>query len=297
MINKSYSSLNDQDAARGVSVLNAKGISFFALITQAFSFIVGIAALPLRLFLRKNLGERTIRPGMFLLSIALHIYYFTIFDSWLLILTILSREGDLSLDHLFPSGLFLLLNPYFIFLFFVIQKGVRHFKQKFREGKNNQTGYSYHRGESKYFDSWHGKKVWGMNANDQIIRMIVEPRFVFKLGLLMVFVPLMITLFTTLILSVETVSLYSLFASLACTGLVLALDGLCLFIDELSLFLAKRDHVLDMLDGQDDMKEMMESREEIEKGRSFSQLKNGTNSTEEFMDEGIVINQPDEPLA
>jgi hypothetical protein len=78
---------------------------------------------------------------------------------------------------------------------------------------------------------------------------------------------------------------------------VLALDGLCLFIDELSLFLAKRDHVLDMLDGQDDMKEMMESREEIEKGRSFSQLKNGTNSTEEFMDEGIVINQPDEPLA
>lgn len=270
MINKSYSSLNDSEAIKGMSSFNMKGLTVMGLITQAFSFIIAAASIPLRLFLRDNLGERTIKPMMFLIAIALHIYYFTIFDV-ILVLIAASVVDDFSTNQMIQMGLIGLLNPYFIFLVLVIRKGIKHYRQKIREAVNHQTGYTFYRGDSKYFASWAGKKVHGFTADDNIIRMIVEPKAVLKLGFAVFLLCTAISLYSVFI--AETENAYALFFafSLGCTGLVLVLDAICLFIDELSLFLGKRDKVLDTLDGQTDMLEIRMGREQIEEGRKLVQ--------------------------
>lgn len=276
MINKSYSSLNDSEAIRGMSSFNMKGLTVMGLLYQAFSFIIASASIPLRLFLRENLGERTIKPMMFLFSIAIHIYYFTIFDIIFVVLAA-TVVDDFSTNQMIQMGVMGLLNPYFIFLIVVIRKGIKHYKQKVREAANYQTGYTFHRGDSKYFTDSIGKKVHGFYADENIVRMIVEPKAVFKLGMALFLVCSAVSLYSFFI--AETENPYVLFFafSIGCTGLVLALDAICLFIDELSLFLGKRDKVLDILDSQDDMNEIKLGREQIEKGRSQTRAKNDSN--------------------
>jgi len=272
MINKSYSSLGDGEAMRGLSTWNTKNISFTGLLFQAFDFVIGVAALPLRLFLRENLGERSIKFGTFLLSIGLHIYYFTIFDI-LLVLGGAAMLDDLTNEKMLLIGLFALINPYFIFLILVFRKGVKHFKQKIKAAKNNEVGYSYSRGVSKYFSNLKEGQAWGFDIDDRVVRIIVEPRSVFKVGMILFLGSLAIVLYMIFISESESSYVYVFFASLGCTGLVLSFDAICLFIDEFSLFMKRRDKVLDMLDGQEDMSKLMNEKVKIEEGRKLSQQK------------------------
>ena len=290
MINKSHSSLNDMEALRGASILNAKNITFWGLLTQAFSFIVGISALPLRLFLRKNLGERSIRPGTFLLSIALHIYYFTIFDALFVFLGTVpfNMDGKITTENVVIFGLIILFNPYFIFLFSVTRRGIKHFRQKIREAKNSQTAYSYSHGDSKYFTGWKGGKVWGFTVDDTITRMIVEPKSIFKYGMVTFLFCLAVYLYLIFYAKPDTSYLALFLVSLACTGLVFSFDAICLFIEEFTLFTNKRDKVLDMLDGQDDMQEIMQEKGILEKARINEQMKNSNTALEDTEDDVIL---------
>jgi len=268
MINKSHSSINDMDALRGSSILDAKNISFWGLLTQAFSFVVGISALPLRLFLRKNLGERSIRPGTFILSIALHIYYFTIFDALLILLSIVSLDlGEVTTEQMIRLAVFILVNPYFIFLILVIRKAIIHFRQKIREAKSGQVSHSYYRGESRYFSNRKDGKIWGFTINETITRMLVEPKSIFKYGLVIFFCCLAILLYIILILEYKSEYLNAFLASLGCTGLVISFDAICLFLEEFTLFMSRRDKFLDMLDAQDDMSELVKEKNKIKNER------------------------------
>jgi len=289
MINKSYSSLNDREAMQGVASLG-RGISFSSLIFQAFHFVVGVAALPLRLLLRDDLGERTVRPGAFLLSVALHIYYFTIFDL-LIALGATSAITNPSNEDIAILVIVALSNPYFIFLVIVIRRGIKHFKQKIRAARSNQTGYSYAAGKSRYFEKWIGRTVYGFDVNDSIIRLIIEPRAILKWGILTFLACLGIVLWMVFLLDSEASYIYIFIISLGCTGLVAAFDAICLFIDELALQLRKRDKVLDMLDAQDDANELMQYRAKIEEGRTTAGNNQQEADSADLEDDIIVVNE------
>lgn len=277
MINKSYSSLSDSEARAGFSLVNSKGVTFSTLLFQAFNFVVGIAALPLRIFLRSNLGERTIKPGSFLLAIGLHIYYFTIFDGLLFTLGAIPLFKDTSLNEIFidPNRLlitlfFFLFNPYFIFLLIVIIRGIKHFKQKIREAQENKVGYTFYRGDSRYFKDWLGGNTWGFLIDETVLRTIVEPRAIFKYGIVSFLFSLAIIMLMIFIFEYESGYLLLFFASLGCTGLVLGFDALCLALDEFALFYSKREKALDLLDGKEDMDKLSKQKMSIEEGRVSS---------------------------
>ena len=179
---------------------------------------------------------------------------------------ILEKKG-VGWVEIFTFSIFILLNPYFIFLVLVIIRGVKHFKQKIQEAKNNNIGYTYSRGESRFFNSWMGQKTWGFHIDELITRMIVEPRAVLKYGLVLFLFSLAIVLFMILILESKASYIYMILASLGCTGLVFAFDAICLFIDELALFLSKRDKVLDIIDSKVDATAITEERDKIVDGK------------------------------
>lgn len=267
MINKSHSSMSDRDAIH--SMTSIYRYNFIGTLFQALNFIVGIAAIPLRLFLRKDIGERSIRPISFFLSIALHIFYFTIFDI-LLLLGIMELLDDMSYEG---SGAALkltvaiLLNPYLILLIMSIVFGVKHFKQKIEEGRNNQTYYSYSRGKSRFFKPSKTNKVWGFIRTEDMVRLLVEPRFVFVFGLLTFAICLSGILYFHFISENAPPLLLSLLISFGCTGLVLMFDAICLFADEMGIFLQQRDKALDILDAREDATTILGIQNEIEKNR------------------------------
>lgn len=290
MINKSHSSINDMAALRGSSILDNKDITFWGLFTQAFSFVVGISALPLRLFLRKNLGERSIRPGTFMLSIALHIYYFTIFDALLILVSIISLDlGEVTTEQMIRLAVFILINPYFIFLILVIRKAIIHFRRKIREAKSGQVSHSYYRGESRYFSNRKGGKIWGFTIDETTTRMLVEPKSIFKYGLVLFFCCLAILLYMILITESNSEYLTAFLASLGCTGLVISFDAICLFLEEFTLFMSKRDKVLDMLDSQDDMSEIVKEKAKIENERKNINPSNPNNNLSGLEDEDVKL--------
>lgn len=239
--------------------------SFVTFIMGAFSFVVGVAALPLRFILRENLGERTVRPFSFVLAIALHIYYFTVFDAAIMFVSVLSVSGDpfqtLGLKQFIYAGLFILFNPYSLFLFWSIRRAIKHYKQKIRDALNNDMSYTYYRGDSRYFKSWHKPTIYGFEANDKTIRVLGEPKAICVIGFAIAIVSAVIL--ATLILIVETESLLLLTtaATFFATGLVLVLDSVFLAIDEVSLVLSRRDKVLDILDSERDAQTIVEQKD------------------------------------
>ncbi len=76
MIQGSLVKMDGMEAARGFYGMSPKSNAFIGLIAHGYYFLVGAGAIPARLLLRKNLGERAFSPFAFLLCIAFFAYYF-----------------------------------------------------------------------------------------------------------------------------------------------------------------------------------------------------------------------------
>lgn len=287
MINKSYSSLTDKEAISGASNV-FKGWNIATFILGAFSFLIGIAALPLRLILRDNIGERSIRPFAFILALGIHIYYFTQFDTLVAVISVLGIHGD-PFDGL--SGyqaigflfLFASINPYTLFLFWVFRRGIKHFRQKIREAQSGHVGYSYYRGESRFFSAWDKPTIYGFPTSQDSIRMLGEPKAIIVIGIATSFSSALLLLFSAFVLETESVLLVATLATVFATGLVISFDGLCLMLDEISLALNRRDKVLDMLDSEEDLKLIVGQKDEMkaERLQSSNHSKDNLSSEEE----------------
>ena len=271
MINKSYSSLTDKEAASG-AVGALRGWGFASFLLGAFSFIIGVAALPLRLVLRKNIGERSVRPFAFILSIALHIYYFTIFDSMIAALAILGVDSSVfegvGYEGLIYLALFALINPYTLLLLWAVRMGVLHFKQKIKEAQEGKTGYTYYRGESRYFVNWDKPSINGFETNEDSIRALAEPKAVAAIALTVSLLSAIAILILIFLVESKSVLLVASLATIFATGLVVFLDAICLAIDEISLVLGRRDKVLDMLDSEEDANTLMGQKDEMQDQRA-----------------------------
>mgnify|MGYP006870839508 CR=1 FL=1 len=67
--------MDGMETARGFYGMNPTKSPFLGMIVHSYYFLVGAGAIPARLYLRKNMGERAFSPFAFLLSFGFFAYY------------------------------------------------------------------------------------------------------------------------------------------------------------------------------------------------------------------------------
>lgn len=287
--------MDNQSSVRGFFSLYPTQNVFINALIYGYFFLVSAGGIPIRLFLRKNMGERAFSLLGFVTCIAFYLSYGIL----LTIMMSQSSEGISStyqqiIGGIFEGGFFerlenlilmsflLLINPLTIFLYLTFRFGVSHFKEVIAKARENLLEYSLYRGEGKYFDHKKGKRLLGYEIDNTLIRMVVEPTAVWKFLL-----PVLVFAWIVLI-SVDYdysgqlgVLLEYLLVSSIVTLLSMSFSSLCVFLEELGMVMKVRNSVLDMIDGEVDMQLILKLKEEITNGQNIGILRNNIISIEE----------------
>lgn len=272
MLQGSVNKVDGLNSARGLYSFNGKSSAFFQGLTTFFYSGIGAAAIPARLMLRKNFGERAFSPMAVLISVCFYIYL--TFNVFLLGLSDIDDEGFPVLGAV---GMFIfVLIPFNSFTFFIIKiirKAYKHFKNIYSNKEHDTYKYSYYRGEPiyhKYADKI-GTQIFGYKVDEKLIRIYFEPKgFALKhlaIGLVSLVISILIIVFVIagfiggtealLILAIPTVLLYAYSISNLC----LSISGFCLLLEELAIAKKIRDSVLDIYDGEYDMQFILKQKE------------------------------------
>ena len=261
MIQGSLNKMQGVTALKGLYSLDPKSNIVIDIFLQAYNFIVAIGAIPLRLLLRKNLGERAISPFafvVFLIAYLTHGYLIGI-----VIQAAFETGNNTIFDGLDPA------NPLFIILIIIIVKGITHFGRVILNASSNNIGYSYYRGESVFFqknykhqDKW----LFGLPKNDEYIRMIKEPVISLLVGTFLFLGFFFVLKYQSWDFDYMEM-LILVFANISTIGLIMIFSGICLFLEEFGIMMRTRAAVLDLIDAEEDMKIIAEQKELIESNR------------------------------
>lgn len=278
MLLGALSKMDTMESARGFYGINPQKSPIMGLIVNSYYFLVGAGAIPARLFFRKNMGERAFSPFAFLLCLGFFAYYviypnedFMLFGSILgNIGAIDIAKGQLGFVELITANL--ILNACILFLGWMIWKGIIHFKYIIKKAKLNTGGYSYYRGEGKYFEHRLGGTKWGFKIDERFIRMIIEPLTTIRAGLLLFIGSIAIGFAFYYVMKdtpnmVVAISLIIL-GWLNNLSLLILFSGICLFLEEFGIMMRIRGAALDMIDGEYDMQFVLKKKEELQSGSS-----------------------------
>ena len=249
-------------------------------ILQLAYFIIGAGAVPVRLLLRKNFGERTIPPLALFISLVFHTYYvfehISVFNLLGLFLqNLFGKENLNSINNWDGIRLALLfgvfvINFYGYYLYQVFYKrGRRHFKALINAARNNQVKISsYYRGDGQYFRERMGTVIktplGRLTVDEDIQRMVVEPWEVTKIALKILLVSIVLTtVFVLVPFTLLTQILCVLAQSLGATAIMIMLSAICLFLEELGIFLRIRGTALDILDGEEDLQVILAQKSQL----------------------------------
>lgn len=268
MLQSSLNKMDGVEAVKGLSSLGPDSNAIIGALIQGYFFIVSVGALPIRLILRKNLGERSFTIFGFIVSMCFYIFYGIFLGGFGVISLVTQFFGEIEITWLTNIRIFL-LNPFFIFMLVVISKAVTHFKDIFRKIRTNQIQYSYFRGESIYFKKRKGGKKWGFEIDERFIRMVIEPLAVLRIGLLIFLVAAGVVSFNYFyILMTKTLLFFQpILIWTAILGLTLVFSALCLFLEEFGIMMRIRNSVLDLIDADIDMQIVMKKRVEMASGQ------------------------------
>lgn len=189
---------------------------------------MAIAAFPVKLFFRENLGERAVRiidPFIYLVAFG-QLGLWTIVASFLLNMVILGSTND----GFTPMTILLSIPfPSMIFLFWLFRKSYKYFKSIHLHQEIDYTlrVHSFYRGDSKYFKKLIGKPYKSIIIRQLHIQLFFEPLLTLLFGLALLFVDMTLSV-------------------------ALMVGGVCLFIDEWEVIRKRRDMILDSLDGEMD---------------------------------------------
>ena len=290
MLQGSLSKMDGMESAKGFYGMSPKNNAIFGAIAQSYYFLIGTGAIPARLFLRTNLGERAFSPFAFLLCVLFFVYYgFVPFDEEFIVLGITGLAGstgayemlggDVLLGNNFDLSMFvtanIVLNPCLWFVIWLIIKGVKHFKSVVMRIKENHQQYSYYRGDGKYFRHRLGGKKWGFDVDERFIRMVIEPLLVLRAGFILFVIGLIAGTCTYYWGKEQIESLGYLLIFLGWTanfGLLTLFSGFCLFLEEYGIMVRIRDAALDLIDGEYDMAFIIKKKEEIQLGKADSEV-------------------------
>lgn len=281
--------MSNQAALRSFLGMSPKHNMLINAMFHVYFFAVSSCSIPVRLLLRKNMGERAFSLFSFLTCI----FFFLL--SNVLILSMRFNDGGyldssyslllkLPTDGSFFQGqiqsftliiFLLLINPTFILTVIIIKFGVSHFRDCIKGIEDNRLHYSQYRGDSIYYDKNQGDTFLGYPITPLLTRMVVEPLSIIKLIAPTLFIFLMLLL----TVNYETPSIPGFFTKYALEGMLLALfmilfSSLCLFLDELGIWMKVRSSVLDLIDGEVDMETMMRLKTEIVQNKEVGKLRN-----------------------
>ena len=237
-------------------------IEFFYYI---FRTLLSVASYIGKIFLRRNLGERTY--GVFSIILVYLLILFvqgcvaiwpSIESEWnsldqssffddkpalkaidkIVVLGIIAST-DKDTDALASMGIWYFFREAFVqppwgweirlFWWVIIALSIHQFVNKWIRKKDHNNIHSYFRGESIFFERFIGKKLGRFTINQRFVWMIIDPIF-----LMIISFPLAFWL--------ESQSLV----------IILRISAVCLFLEEYSVYSENRKMVLDVLDSQID---------------------------------------------
>ena len=295
MINKDFAKEQTPTNTRQIHQSDPRSQPILLPFLKLYSFVIGVGAIPVRLFFYKNIGERSISPLAWLISGVIHIYYIAIYAfafSAVIALSLLwFYDSILELETLWNDLIEELgwFNTAFIFfngvsIYFLrafIIGGWRHFSSTAKKEKYISETGSYYRGDPILlsFRDYDEKSVWTFwgkkIVNKENFSIYVEPQRIILLGIIVTIffsiVPMLILLFyDSLISSVIVVFLLSYNS----VGVLMVLSSICLILEEKGIDRRKRYAALDLIDGEHDLKQVLKIRNSVfspeTKKRSYS---------------------------
>lgn len=236
------------------------------IIVPVYYFLLSAGGLPVRLLLRKNMGERAFSLFVFILAMLFYIAYGYVAHNIFLSESsypLADAETGSSVNYwktVLHNILVFLINPYVIFMAIITSKAVNHFGRIIKNARKNKYEYSYYRGDGIYFEHKKRKSFWGFKVTEPIIRMVYEPLGVLKICIPMIIICVgIIRLQNSLDFEAAYLSyIESIFSGLLITFVALTFSAIILFLDEFSITMRIRNYALSMLDGEIDMKKVTE---------------------------------------
>lgn len=277
MLKKSFTE-EYKNPSKKIHQNNPKAQPLLAPFISLYYFVIGVGALPVRLLTRRNFGERSIPLLALILFIGTYFYYVFIVYFQVQGLQFLGvfyllgyNTQELTPEEPFHLYIFfvilLFLNGFSVLLINVIEKAVNHFK-KIKAGELNNSKSSEYRGDSFKFLHLLGTEFntpLGIYLVDyDFLQRVVEPYKYFIGGLKIFFWATLISFFILMIKPpLLLVGLAIIILSYSGLGLMVSLSSICLFLEEQGIKQRKRDAALDIIDGEKDMKSIMELKEQI----------------------------------
>jgi hypothetical protein len=289
MLQGTINKVDGQNSARGLYSFNGKGSGFFQGITTFFLSGLGAAAIPARLRLRKNLGERAFSPFALIISVVFYTYIVytplinliwpnkdesNIFSEILAILLLM-----FSLQHLVILIATLFFNSFIYLTIKTIRLAYLHFQKVYSKSHNQYYQYSYYRGDPINTSSYKkiGKTFFGYTIDEKLVRIYFEPRDFIVKHLMLGFVSIIIASLLVyskfymaniygedkMVLTIIVFCTLSLFFY-SVSNFILSFSGLCLLLEELAIAKKIRDSVLDIYDGEYDMLFLMKQKEALQ---------------------------------
>ena len=284
MLQKSYVDNYKNKGTKNIHKHDPKTQPITGVFLQFYYFIIGAGAVPVRLLIRDNIGERSITPLALFTSLGIHIWYvygviFQFTGLGVFGFFALGRYiGLTTIPNSFTTlewvvvGLLFLLNGFHIYIvtpFFI--RGRRHFKKVSKRAKNNEFNEeegSYYRGDIKCFTKRLGTiaktPIGRFKVDKDNFGILIEPYYSALRGIGVTFISLVIAFFIPILPIPFIFKLCSIFfLSVAGVGILYILSAFCLFLEELGLFLRVRDAALDIIDGEKDLKKILKVRDNL----------------------------------
>lgn len=286
MLQGSVNKVDGMNATKGLYTFNSKGSSFIHGITTFLYSGLGAAAIPARLRLRRNFGERAFSPLAVLICV---IFFLYLYFSPLLAFFDDAKEEENIVVGLFSALLteiirkfdsytiaLVLFNFFTLFIYKTITLAIVHFKSVYSKNGDNSYRYSFYRGEAKnrIFDNLLNTNFHGHKVDEKLIRMYFEPKYFIKKNFIIGLLALVITGFLAYYINdtysdnVEDSLQFDLICivcimsfSFVLSRFSLCLSGLCLMAEEFAIAKKIRDTLLDTIDAEYDMMFLMKQKD------------------------------------
>jgi hypothetical protein len=257
-------------AGDGASQFLKQDRSFLGnFLLSVFKFFIGMSAFISRSFLRSKLGERTF--GIItVVSVYWIIWFLNLYvETFTVVLESMGKDFGKSVFLIIPAGI---ANLFYAPLSFLLQVGdqgytfptlnvglnllaiistvlaLAHLIEVRLRRSKNEVIHSYYRGDSLLFGRLEGVSIYGKTITSLHIWMIIEPLFVFAIGIIL-----------------------WCFDDFYQLGGVLILSAICLFVEEYGVYKENQRFILDMLDGRLDAIFAGEIQEQYEEGIGIAQ--------------------------
>ena len=268
MLQGALTKLDGASSAKALTTFSRSGNIIIDAFIQSYAFIVSVGAIPLKLFFRKNLGERAFSPFAVVVCGLLYLY----------LGVVISLILDMIINGLFPGAekymftydrtseiLVPYLNsPIILLIIYSSNLAIKHFKKVFKDAETSEfVRYSYYRGESRYYNDLIGKfRKDGRKITDEYLRFIHEPKVTFRIGLIYISIIICVAVIASF-LNIDIPLLYRYLLYCAAAGVALWVSAFCLYLEEFGLKLRKRARLLDLTDGEYDVAFLQAQREKL----------------------------------